>query len=336
MRPNGLFTYGFHTGRRIPLSYGAVFTSNIRCDTLNRLSAACALQTVHGYIFRTWSALGFTNTSLDHKKISVAGVHFMDVHAKHPGRTGDGFALPVHLARSVAAAVRAPYPATVIRPLLERYGFDGLSYIVARTEGRTTTGEIAWSTYPPQWPALYRRATYAAVDSRLTKTRHRVTPYLWDSADSVDNGLAGQFARDAQRFGIRSGVVISLHDGMAGQVALTFDSVLSELSGDRREAVLASLGDLMLIAMALHEGVLSWRVARTAVRKHAGPCLTQRECDCLKFAARGMTSADIGNKLSVTERTVNFHFGRLRRKLGALNRPEAIAKGVSMGLVTLD
>ena len=41
-------------------------------------------------------------------------------------------------------------------------------------------------------------------------------------------------------------------------------------------------------------------------------------------------------KLSVTERTVNFHFGRLRHKLGALNRPEAIAKGVSLGLVQLD
>jgi len=260
----------------------------------------------------------------------------MDVHAKHQGRTGDGFALPVHLARSVAAAVRAPYPATVIRPLLARYGFDGLSYIVARTEGRTTTGEIAWSTYPSQWPALYRRAAYSAVDPRLAKSRHRVTPCLWDAAETIGDGLAQRFVSDAARFGIRSGVVISLHDGMAGQVALTFDSAQSPLTGDRREAVLASLGDLMLIAMALHEGVLSWRVAKTAARKHAGPCLTQRECDCLKFAARGMTSADIGNKLSVTERTVNFHFGRLRRKLGALNRPEAIAKGLSMGIVSLD
>ena len=92
----------------------------------------------------------------------------------------------------------------------------------------------------------------------------------------------------------------------------------------------------MLTAVALHEGVLSWRVAKTAVRRHSGPRLTTRETDCLKFAARGMTSADIGTKLSVTERTVNFHFGRLRRKLGALNRPEAIAKGVSLGFVTLD
>lgn len=252
------------------------------------------------------------------------------------GHLNDGFVLPLYLARPIAAASRTPYPAKVIRPLLERYGFAGLSYIVARSDGSASTGEIAWSTHPSPWSALYRRANYAAVDPRLTRTRHRVTPFLWDATECEGDGRAGNFARDAARFGIRSSVVISLHDGVSGQVALTFDSGLGTFHGLRRETVLASLGDLTLIAMALHEGVLSWRVAKTSARRHKGPRLTTRETDCLRFAARGMTSADIGTKLSVTERTVNFHFGRLRRKLGALNRPEAIAKGVSLGFVTLD
>jgi len=260
----------------------------------------------------------------------------MDVDRHHDGGACGGFALPIHLAGSMTAAARAPYPATVIRPLLQRYGFDGLGYIVARNDGGATTGEVAWSTYPSAWPALYRRCAYAAVDPRLARTRHRVAPYLWGGADPSAVGHAGQFVRDAAAFGIRSGVVIPLHDGAATQVVLTFDSAESSLAGTRREAVLATLGDLMLIAVALHEGVLSWRIAKASVRRHAAPRLTQRECDCLKFAARGMTSADIGNKLSLTERTVNFHFGRLRQKLGALNRPEAIAKGLSMGLVHLD
>jgi len=260
----------------------------------------------------------------------------MGFRAQNHGGLHNGFVLPLYLARPLVAASRTPYPAKVIRPLLERYGFDGLSYIVARDDGVGTTGEIAWSTHPPPWSSLYLRAGYAAVDPRLTNTRHRVTPFLWDADASIGVAHAKRFVRDAARFGIRSGVVISLHDGANGHVALTFDSASSLQSSDRRESVLASLGDLTLIAMALHESVLSWRVAKSSVRKHKGPSLTQRECDCLKFAARGMTSADIGTKLSVTERTVNFHFGKLRRKLGALNRPEAIAKGVTLGFVTLD
>src|SRR5258706_3651193 len=259
----------------------------------------------------------------------------MSVQMRDSNCRTDGFLLPLYLARPIGAAARAPYPAMVIRPLLERYGFDGLSYVVSRGEGSATTGEIAWSTHPRSWSALYRREAYAAVDPRLTNTRHRVTPYLWDSADSAIDPFERHFVLDAARFEIRSGIAISLHDGASGHVTLTFDSS-SSLTDARRDEMMAIVGDLTLIAMALHEGVLSWRVAKKTARRHAGPRLTQRECDCLKFAARGMTSADIGNKLSVTERTVNFHFSRLRRKLGALNRPEAIAKGVTMGFVTLD
>jgi DNA-binding CsgD family transcriptional regulator len=260
----------------------------------------------------------------------------MAIRSPDVQRRNVGFELPVYLARPLVAAARAPYPATIIRPLLERYGFSALSYIVARVDSGGTTGDIAWSTHPQQWCRLYQRASYAAVDPRLARTRHRVTPYLWDAADSATTGLSLRFVQDAARFGIQSSVVVSLHDGTSGQVALTFDSAECSQHGARRDAVLAALGDLTLIAMALHEGVLSWRIAKTTARVHSGPRLTLRECECLKFAARGMTSADIGNKLSVTERTVNFHFGRLRRKLGALNRPEAIAKGVTMGFVTLD
>ena len=260
----------------------------------------------------------------------------MGIRISGKGRNAGNFVLPVYLALPLVAAARAPYPSTVIRPLLERYGFNGLSYIVARNDSGGTSGEIAWTTHAPAWSTQYRHAAYAAVDPRLTHTRHRVTPYLWDAADAIGDGYPQRFIRDAENFGIRSSVVISLHDGASGQVALTFDSAMSPLPAARRDEILDSLGDLTLIAMALHEGVLSWRVAKSAARKHAGPRLTQRECDCLKFAARGMTSADIGNKLAVTERTVNFHFGRLRRKLGALNRHEAIAKGVTLGFVTLD
>lgn len=259
----------------------------------------------------------------------------MDDPGPAVGGHRDDTALPLHLAPLVAAATQSPCPAAALRPLLARYGFDGLGCIVARTDGGATSGEIAWSTYPQAWAALYRRAHYAAVDPRLVRTRRRVTPCLWDADDTPAEGLAGHFLAAARRFGIRSGVAVAVHAGGARQVAVAFDAGCA-FTDARRAAILPALGDLVLVAMALYEAVLSRRVAHAAMQRQAGPRLTPRECDCLKFAARGMTSADIGTKLAVTERTVNFHFGRLRRKLGALNRPEAIAKGVSLGLVQLD
>ena len=45
-----------------------------------------------------------------------------------------------------------------------------------------------------------------------------------------------------------------------------------------------------------------------------------------------MSSAEIGGKLCVAERTVNFHFSNMMSKLGVLNRQEAIA-AVRQGLL---
>jgi DNA-binding CsgD family transcriptional regulator len=49
-----------------------------------------------------------------------------------------------------------------------------------------------------------------------------------------------------------------------------------------------------------------------------------------------MTSADIGIKLGIAERTANFHFGNILTKLDALNRHEAIAKGMKRGIIQMD
>jgi DNA-binding CsgD family transcriptional regulator len=51
------------------------------------------------------------------------------------------------------------------------------------------------------------------------------------------------------------------------------------------------------------------------------------------MAANGMTSGDIGGKLGIAERTVNFHMRNVLRKLDALNRPEAIAKALTRGVL---
>ena len=49
-----------------------------------------------------------------------------------------------------------------------------------------------------------------------------------------------------------------------------------------------------------------------------------------------MTSIDIGEKLTITDRTVNFHFSNIISKLGVLNRKEAIAMGMAHELIHVD
>ena len=61
--------------------------------------------------------------------------------------------------------------------------------------------------------------------------------------------------------------------------------------------------------------------------------LTRQELTCLRLSANGQTSADIGLKLGIKPRTVNFHFSKILRKLNAANRQEAIAKASNANLL---
>lgn len=57
--------------------------------------------------------------------------------------------------------------------------------------------------------------------------------------------------------------------------------------------------------------------------------LTQREAECLKLVAQGKTDAEIGQLLHISSRTVRFHVGNAKTKLGVATRIQAVAKRAS-------
>jgi len=63
--------------------------------------------------------------------------------------------------------------------------------------------------------------------------------------------------------------------------------------------------------------------------------LTSKEVECLKWCKEGKTNWEIGEILSVSEKTVEFHLGNAMRKLGATNRITAVIMGIKGGLITL-
>jgi len=74
------------------------------------------------------------------------------------------------------------------------------------------------------------------------------------------------------------------------------------------------------------------RVARSAIwPKHVG--LREREIETLTWAARGKTFAEIGEILSLSKRTVEFHLENARRKLGIATRTQALIKAATGHLI---
>jgi DNA-binding NarL/FixJ family response regulator len=61
--------------------------------------------------------------------------------------------------------------------------------------------------------------------------------------------------------------------------------------------------------------------------------LTEREADVLALVGRGLTNAQIGERLYMSPKTASVHVSRLIAKLGVANRTEAAAQAQRLGLV---
>jgi len=62
--------------------------------------------------------------------------------------------------------------------------------------------------------------------------------------------------------------------------------------------------------------------------------LTKKESFVLKYARDGKTTTEIGNELYISPNTVKFHFKNIFEKLSVTNRSHAVAKAISLGLIT--
>jgi len=63
--------------------------------------------------------------------------------------------------------------------------------------------------------------------------------------------------------------------------------------------------------------------------------LTPRELEVLALMAEGLSNKRIAERLSISDQTVKFHVASIGGKLNALNRTDAVRRGLRRGLIAL-
>jgi DNA-binding NarL/FixJ family response regulator len=144
-------------------------------------------------------------------------------------------------------------------------------------------------------------------------------------------GLAAIRRITAELPGVRV-VVLTTYDSDADILPAVEAGAAGYLLKDTPRAALVDA----IFAAARGETVLAPVVAGRLVTRLRGPqpeSLSARETAVLAAAARGLTNAQIGRELFISEATVKTHLLRAYAKLGVSSRTAAVTKAIEAGLL---
>lgn len=218
--------------------------------------------------------------------------------------------------------------ADMIRAMADRLGYTSFIYALRIPTTFAESRVVQISGYPDAWLRRYWDKSYYAIDPVIDYCSHHVLPVQWDRLVPRMSAAGRRMMREAGDFHLQSGVSMPVH-GPRGELGiLSFaraqDGTLSRAARARASTVVQLLG-----AYA-HEAVR--RVERVI---EAEPVqLSARERECLRWAADGKTSWEISQIYKISERTVNFHFDNVVEKLKVSNRQHAIAKAISLRILS--
>jgi DNA-binding CsgD family transcriptional regulator len=225
----------------------------------------------------------------------------------------------------------------LVKPLVDivrSLGLESFTYgmSTAKTQ-RTETRFYHWTTSPRQWVDEYDRLSYFEIDPRVAHGWTDPTPIIWDQQIAHGRPRVKAFLDHAAEHGIGSGICVFFRDERYCRVIVTVDSPHRDLDDVRRLAWSEALVAILMLGIEFHAIFLRLFIARGVPPQQQGAPISRREQQCLILAAKGQTSADIANKLDVSERTINFHFGNILSKLAVANRGEAIAVAITRGII---
>jgi DNA-binding CsgD family transcriptional regulator len=191
--------------------------------------------------------------------------------------------------------------------------------------GKQRTSRFFFIDWPQDWIDLYTAQNFFAHDFVVAEARVRLTPFAWEEVRAGRKlTTAEQNVYDAaRRYGWREVFAVPIHGPFGYQALVTMAAKqLCPLSAAERAA-------LQMMAFAIHDRCRTAAGAGDTGRQTHE--LSERERECLQWAAAGKTDAEIGKLIGVSAATAHFHIERAKKKLGVRSRAEAIARLVLRG-----
>lgn len=210
-------------------------------------------------------------------------------------------------------------------------GFDNFIYALRLPTSFVKPHLLVLSGYPEQWRKRYREQEYHVIDPTVAFCATNSLPLPWDRLKQLEQSdpAVGAFMEESRDFGLLSGLSIPIHDGRGGRGIFSLSS--RKPPEQMQSQIEESIPLVHAISFHIHEALR--RTTQDLKLRPSPHALSEREIECLRWAAEGKTSWETSQILGISERTVVFHIQKASDKLSVCNRSHAVARAVSLGMI---
>jgi LuxR family transcriptional regulator len=179
--------------------------------------------------------------------------------------------------------------------------------------------------YSDAWRCQYEKQGYLGTDPVVQHGLRSDSLLVWSSG--LFNG-AQDLWEDANAHGLSQGIgqARRLTNGTVGMLNLSRSAdKISLLEVRKLSQEIEIMTEMLVVAEA-----------RATTARHIPESLqslNSREKEILQWTADGKTSSEIGQILSISTATVNFHINRTLVKLNSVNKTQAAVKATILGML---
>jgi DNA-binding CsgD family transcriptional regulator len=210
---------------------------------------------------------------------------------------------------------------------MRKEGYENVVYASTRNK---VLDSVVWNEFPQGYLDVYRADRWDKIDPVLHHIQRTRRPFRWADAVSRMPLTRRQkaFLNECRELGVHSGVTFPLH-GPGSRVDLVSLSL-------RHESQVPEHRLSYLYALAVQTSLRrSQLIDPPEMNDLQAVHLTDKELEVVRWAKDGKTNREIGELMSLSEKTIEFHMSNVIKKLGADNRITAVVMAIQQGLIAL-
>jgi DNA-binding CsgD family transcriptional regulator len=229
----------------------------------------------------------------------------------------------------VEASRRTATVAELARLYSDAVGTEGYENCILTSLRGRKLGHVAWFEFPDGYADAYIDQRWERIDPVLASSLRALRPFQWN--DVIERSDLSKQQRDflgeSTSLKVQSGIVFPFH-GPGHR--------LDVMSISRRNGDPPNLDRLGLLhALSVQSWTRYLELSEDSMFSEDGTALTPRELEILRWCKEGKSRPEIGEILSISHKTVEFHLCNLMNKLGANNQITAVVIALQRGLIEL-